>query len=229
MPRFDEAEQEAKRAAFDAGASTWVSWNNVQYTTTASTTTTVMNAVTWSTWNSVCMTSGNTVTGQPQWTDWNAAYEEAGELSAEQQAERDAAQAERRRQQDEREEEWRQRAAEQKRERETASARARELLRVLLSDAQWARYEENGWFEVRGSKGGRWRIRDNGQSGNVDLMPEIGDERDVTYCAHPPGSLPDADAHAAQMLTLVTDEDAFVRTANVHYRRPAPGGLRAVA
>jgi hypothetical protein len=51
-------------------------------------------------------------------------------------------------------------------------------------------------------------------------MPEIGEERDMTLCAHPPGHLPDADAHAAQMLALVTDDEAFERTANVHYRRP---------
>ena len=40
--------------------------------------------------------------------------------------------------------------------------------------------------------------------------------------AHPPDSLPDADAHLAQMLALVTDEEKFLRVANCHYRRPAP-------
>jgi hypothetical protein len=91
----------------------------------------------------------------------------------------------------------------------------------LLSDEQAVSYRENGWFEVRGSRGGRWRIRNRGQAGNVDLMPEIGEVREASYCCHPPGGLPDADAHAAQMLHLVTDEDGFRRTANLAYGRAA--------
>lgn len=133
----------------------------------------------------------------------------------------------RERRQAERDADWQRRQEEQERERDAVRARAQELLRSLLSDEQWASYQGNGWFEVRGSKGGRWRIRNRGQSGNVDLMPEIGEERDATYCAHPPGGLPDADAHAAQMLALVTDEEAFARVANVHYRNPAREAERA--
>lgn len=231
-----DAVQEAKREAFEAGAYTWRSWNNVY---TVSNTTTV--PAPWQAWNTAyTATGGNlsygsssftgnivTFTGQPQWTYWNTDYEE----TAEQQAEREAAHAEQRRLQAERDAEWLRRAGEQRLEREQATSRARELLRSLLSEEQWASYEENGWFEVRGSKGGRWRIRDRGQSGNVDLMPEIGDERDATYCAHPPDGLPDADAHIAQMLALVTDEEAFVKVANVHYRRPGtvPPFMRVVA
>jgi hypothetical protein len=52
-------------------------------------------------------------------------------------------------------------------------------------------------------------------------MPEIGEERESSWCAHPPGGLPDADAHLAQMLHLITDEDGFMRVANRHYQRPA--------
>ena len=115
----------------------------------------------------------------------------------------------------------RQRTDERRIAREVARTRAEELLLSLLSEEQAASYRERGWFEVRGSKGGRWRIRNRGQSGNVDLMPEIGEEREATYCAHPPDGLPDADAHVAQMLALVTDEEAFLRVANCHYRRPA--------
>lgn len=104
--------------------------------------------------------------------------------------------------------------------RKQAASKAEELLLSLLSEEQARTYQEHDWFEVRGSRGGRWRIRNRGQSGNVDLMPEIGDEREATYCAHPPGDLPDADAYVAQMLHLVTDEDDFKRTANLHYQRP---------
>ena len=90
----------------------------------------------------------------------------------------------------------------------------------MLTDQQARDYVEHGWFEVRGSRGGRYRIRNRGQSGNVDLMPEIGNERDATMCIHPPGNLPAADAQLAQLLHLVTDEDGFRRTANIAYRRP---------
>jgi GAF domain-containing protein len=229
-----DAVQEAKREAFESGAYTWQSWNNTAYVTTSGTTSV---PVTWQSWNT-SYTAGNPVSygsgsistsGMTlnQWTYWNGDREE----TAEEHAEREAARVELRRLQEERDAERLRRAEEQRLERNQARDRARELLRSLLSDAQWASYEENGWFEVRGSRGGRWRIRDRGQSGNVDLMPEIGDERDATYCAHPPGGLPDADAHIAQMLALVTDEEAFVRVANVRYRRQGtvPPFMRAVA
>jgi hypothetical protein len=99
-------------------------------------------------------------------------------------------------------------------ERENARSRARVLLLAVLTPEQAADYTERDWFEVRGSHGGRWRIRRNGQAGNVDLMPEGGSEPVASFCAHPPGSLPDADAHLAQLLALVTDEDAFTRVAH---------------
>jgi hypothetical protein len=95
------------------------------------------------------------------------------------------------------------------------------VLLSLLTAEQAASYQENGWFEVRGSRGGRWRIRNRGQAGNVDLMPEIGEERDASFCVHPPDGLPDADAHLAQMLALVTDEDRFRQVANCVHRRAA--------
>jgi hypothetical protein len=219
---------EEKREAYDAGASAWVSWNTDAYgnlygTTSSATTAYIGN--TWSNWNTVYTgTSGYGITYAgtstqatfaPQWASWNTSYEE----TAEQEAARLDREAEDRRLAEERRAERDAQYAEESRLREEAKARSLELLRSLLSDEQWSDYTERGWFEVRGSRGGRWRIRNNGQYGNVDLMPEIGQERDVTYCAHPAGSLPSADAHAAQMLALVTDEEMFVRTANVHYRR----------
>ena len=56
-------------------------------------------------------------------------------------------------------------------------------------------------------------------------MPEIGNERDVSYCCHPPGQLPNADAHVAQMLHLVTDEDDFRETGR---QRVLPAGRACV-
>lgn len=204
------AVQDEKREAFEAGAVAWNSWNRTLYCcTSASSSTAATFDVTWETWNTAG-TSGITVlTGSPQWVAWNAGWQE----TEDQRLERERLEAERRAA-------WEAHRA----EREQAGARALELLRSLLTDGQWASYQEKGWFEVRGRSGRRWRVRSRGQSGNVDLMPEAGEERDATYCAHPPEGLPDADAHAAQMLALVTDDEAFLRTANRHWRR---AGLEA--
>lgn len=168
---------------------------------------------TWAAWNQSYSTGTTTaqflttnIVTTATWTNWNAGWTETRE------------QRELRERQNR---EWNQRQSELRAARVAASDRALELLAALLTDEQMASYRNKGWFEVRGSKGGRWRIRNRGQSGNVDLMPEIGEERLATYCAHPPENLPDADAHLAQVLALVTDEDAFTKVANLHYRRPA--------
>lgn len=221
--------QPAKAAAFNAGATAWIAWNGTTYSSTATT-----NNVTWEMWNSTAgsavlyNTTTSTVTWvQPNWTSWNTDYEE----TAEQRAERELARAERERQRAEANARYAAEEAERQAARARASDRAQELLLSLLSDEQAATYREHGWFEVRGSSGRRWRIRNRGQSGNVDLMPEIGEEREMSLCAHPSVRLPDADAHLAQMLALVTDDEAFERTANVHWRNPArqPAFMRAVA
>jgi hypothetical protein len=172
---------------------TWQSWNAAYFT---STTIPV---------NYLYVSSATTTMYVPAWGAWNTAYEE----TREQREVRERCEAA-----------ARQRAEDLRRAREAASNRAEELLLSLLTEEQAASYRERGWFEVRGSRGGRWRIRNRGQAGNVDLMPEIGEEREATYCAHPPDGLPDADAHVAQMLALVTNEEEFLRVANCRYRRP---------
>ena len=213
--------QPFKEQAFRAWSpgQTWFAW--------CSTTSTTMTTsdLTWQVWNSnVTTTSGSLALNYPsgttyvstgsQWVSWNTSYTELTEEQAAAFAEAQQAALERQAAQ---EAQW----AAERAEREKASERAAALLLSLLSPEQAATYREHGWFEVRGSSGRRWRIRNRGQSGNVDLMPEIGEERDASFCAHPPGHLPDADAHVAQMLALVTDDEAFERTANVHWRRPA--------
>lgn len=215
------AVQPEKREAFEAGAQMWVSWNNGYTASSTTGSTLILGDQAWGAWNVVysgtagngyafSSTTGSTIGGTVTWSTWNSAYQETEDERLE------------------REERQRQMAAErqarwdaEEKARLEANARALGLLRSLLSDEQWASYQEKGCFEVRGSSGRRWRIRDRGQSGNVDLMPEIGEERAATYCAHPPGGLPTADAHAAQMLALVTDDEAFLRTANLHWRRAA--------
>lgn len=223
-------------AAFDAlpaagtslpgNAAAWQAWN-YNYTTSIST---PANTLIWQQWNTVyssatsitlpspqlyASTGGSTLV-IPAWTSWNTVYTE----TREQREARELRQVQQRQRDEEtraaREVEY----AERRRVRAVASARAEELLLSLLSPEQARTWREHGWFEVQGSRGGRWRIRNRGQSGNVDLMPEIGQERLATYCAHPPDGLPDADAHLAQMLHLATDEDGFRRVANVRWVAP---------
>jgi hypothetical protein len=94
------------------------------------------------------------------------------------------------------------------------TARAEKLLLSLLDEAQAASYLRDGWFEVRGSAGGLFRIGRRGQAGNIDELPPGGGPRIASWCAHPSGGFPDADAHAAQYLALVTDEPGFRAVAN---------------
>jgi hypothetical protein len=232
------AVQPQKREAFDAGASGWVTWN-ADYTTalyTATTSNTAYIEPAWGSWNiTYTVTSGNTLVYDansnvaipsggsltvttPQGSYWNEQAQETGDQRAAREEREQQVQAD-----------WQRRYEEQERERQAVRDRALELLRSLLTDGQWASYQEKGWFEVRGKSGRRWRVRNRGQSGNIDLMPEIGEERDATYCAHPPGDLPDADAHAAQMLALVTDDEAFLRVANRYWRRPPGDDPGAIA
>lgn len=193
-------------------ACTWTCWNH-QYVTQTTGTTVLINPPAWEAWNSsIYSTAAGTTTiilVPTQWQSWNTLYAETAEQERARWQAQQEAQAERDR-----------RYAALRAERLVASSRAEELLLSLLSEEQAASYRERGFFEVTGSRGGRWRIRSNGQAGNVDLMPEIGDVRDASFCCHPPDGLPAADAHLAQMLQLVSDEDGFRRTANVAYRRP---------
>ena len=196
-------------AAIPAGPAGWTgstATNDTMWVQWQSTATTTAN-VPWPAW---CSTAGTSVpfvvSSGTQWYAWNDTWTETQEQH--QARERTQAQTLLRQQ-------------EAAKAQLVAKERALELLGYVLTPAQMATYRDRGWFEVVSSRGRRWRIRDRGQSGNVDLMPEIGDERLASYCAHPPGGLPDPDAHLAQALQLATDEDAFLAVANCHYRRPA--------
>jgi hypothetical protein len=123
--------------------------------------------------------------------------------------------------------EWARRHAEQAKRRLRVTERAEALLLSLLDGAQARSYLEDGWFEVRGSAGGRFRINRRGQAGNVDELPAEGGHRIASYCIHPSGGFPDADAHAAQYLALVTDEPGFRAVANRTPRHRLPAGMAA--
>lgn len=185
------------------GGSAWAGWNQSYASGTIGFTTTTATA---------CISNGAT------WVSWNTPVQESEDQQRERE-ERARLAAER----------WAAEDAERKAVQGAANARALELLRSMVSEQQWADYQAKGWFEVRGSRGRRWRIRKSGQSGNVDLMPETGEVREASFCAHPRDWLPNADAHLAQMLALVTDEEEFVRVANVHHgRRPVYEPLEPV-
>ena len=112
--------------------------------------------------------------------------------------------------------------------RQVADARAHVLLLSLLTDDQAESYRRHGWFVVLGSAGGWYRIRNEGQAGNVDELTEDG-QRTATWCCHPPGGLPHADAYIAQLLQLEADEPGFRATGNrTPVRRPAERPLVTV-
>jgi len=119
--------------------------------------------------------------------------------------------------------EARQRAIYEERNQRRAAARtrARTLLEQFLDDEQKAELERHGRFYVTGSRGRRYCIRAEGQSGNVDLLKADGSLQ-ARLCAHPryvPDShelLPEGDAWLMQMIEIRHDEDHFLRTANVH-------------
>jgi hypothetical protein len=187
----------------------WANWS-----TTASTVVTA--AGTWGAWNQQYLITP-VITGNVTWHQWN------GQLHAV------APVAETPQQQAAREERARQYAedlAGRQRTRARAASRALALLMSFLDDEQQRSYRDDGWFDITGSRGRRWRIEACGQAGNVLLLPAAPDAAEAdAFCCHPPGGLPDADAHLAQMLHLVTDEEGFMRTANPAGRRR----LQAVA
>lgn len=180
---------------------TWVSWN-----TTATTGTVGV----WGNWNQTYVVTQPIILQPGEvWGAWNIQCQpvQVQPETAEQRAAR--------------EEHARRRNADQahrRQVRERARDKALALLMSFLDDDQQRTYRDQGYFDIAGSRGRRWRIEDRGQSGNVLLLPSDGEVAE-SFCCHPPGGLPDADAHLAQMLHLVTDEDDFERTANRSGRR----------
>jgi hypothetical protein len=91
--------------------------------------------------------------------------------------------------------------------------RALGLLRSLLTPHQRRVMKERDYIPVTGSQGGRYRVHTRGGLAfNVDTGP--GWRRRL--CAYPHAEIPLPDKWAAQVLTLRTDEAAFLRVAN-HY------------
>lgn len=116
---------------------------------------------------------------------------------------------------------------ERREQRQLASVRARALLENFLSDQQKAELEQQGYFHVVGSRGRLYRILARGQAGNVELLRPDG-MLQARLCAHPRNNLPNEDAWLAQMLELRSDENHFLRVANLHVGS-LPGDLYAAA
>lgn len=214
----------------------WVAWNQT-YTTTATMATInqtyTTNTIDWlyqpmqlgTTWT---VTANTSYADEVYWTGWNNTYRrqrQAEELHRQQmlgQVETDEQRAEREARRAEREAVRQAEAAKQAEQKLAADSRARELLLAWLDDQQKLDLAAHGWFEVISNNGRRWRIRTGDLVGNVDLMPEQGDTRLASYCAHPPGrdGLPFDDHHLAQKLVLEAEEERFLNVAYLHYRRP---------
>lgn len=99
----------------------------------------------------------------------------------------------------------------QEEERKAAVARAEELLKDNLSEAQRKEYEKDKHFHVVAG-GKTYRIR-KGWSGNVELLNGKGEVLS-RYCIHPTTYVPEEDNMLAQKLMLETAEEEFVRVAN---------------
>jgi hypothetical protein len=172
----------------------WLSW------TSASTASTVYDhganrlLLTADSYVSQAVTASNSL----YWTNWIAHQEE----TAEQRVARNVAN-----------EQWQARQRDMAAVRKAASERAERLLVACLSSAQRGELTTAGWFEVQSSRGRRYRIR-RGRVRNVIEVDMLG--RTLrTYCCHPFDGVPDADTMLAQKLMLETQEDEFLRLANV--------------
>lgn len=201
-------------------ATIWYTWNALSnnYTQVATGGTNTVRYV-WSAWNNTTTTQatlGTIIPAQQVWGHWNyqphlVTQTPMPTLTAEQVAEGLRVEAEH------------QAAATARVEAHHAKYRAAQtkalrLLEYLLTAEQHAELVAHKRIHVRGSRGRRYCIHANGQSGNVHYLNDKG-EIVGRLCAHPGGYLPDADAWLAQLLALQDNEDAFCAIANVHWGR----------
>ena len=97
--------------------------------------------------------------------------------------------------------------------------RAELTLLSFLSPTQKRSYKSYNTFQVIGSHGTLYRINCEHFSGNVDWFNDVGTHRG-TLCGHSDRdwrdeSIPCWDHYLAQMLSLVTDEIAWLRIAHL--------------
>ncbi len=97
--------------------------------------------------------------------------------------------------------------------RAKAKARARELLLSHLSRRQREEFAKTQAFRVRGSSGGRYRLK-LGRTSNVERLEDGTDKVLKVYCCHPDDDVPDEDTLIAQKMTIECDEEHFLAKAN---------------
>lgn len=96
--------------------------------------------------------------------------------------------------------------------RNEAERRARDILLSHLSVEQIRRLKEEGWFAVRGSEGGSYRIH-IGTNGNVHRHGVFG-RMNARLCFQPSEyGMPVLDVMLAQKLALEAAEDIVLRVA----------------
>lgn len=205
---------------------TWAQWATATNTNSASTLTLAtydVNPV-WSRWTS----AGTTATNVNLWPSWVTQFADAVLARRERDWPRQAYQtpaprvvteedlARNRRWELQREAQLEeQRVA--RAARAAAEAKAEELLRANLSEAQRQELEQHDWFLVIGKTGEIFRIR-RGRSANVDVIDPKTGAIVKRLCAHPNVHCPDADTMLAQKLHLEDDAQSFIRVANDHGR-----------
>lgn len=116
-------------------------------------------------------------------------------------------------------------------DRRRANRRAMLTLLQFIRPEQRDEFRRHGHFYVRGGATGRRYRINRGRVANIDVLDGNG-LVDHRLCAHPNLAVPDYDTMLAQALFLEApeDEEAFVRTANIHPRptrqpTPAPAAI----
>lgn len=104
-------------------------------------------------------------------------------------------------------------AAKREEEQRLADARAKELLKGALVQAQLERFERDECIPVDTAKGNKYLIR-KGRTKNIDVLNPDGTVKH-RLCVHPASDCPDFDTMLAQKLWLEHSEDEILRMANV--------------
>lgn len=94
-----------------------------------------------------------------------------------------------------------------------ADARAKELLKGALAQAQLERFDRDECIPVDTAKGNKYLIR-KGRTKNIDVLNPDGSVKH-RLCVHPASDCPDFDTMLAQKLWLEHSEDEILRMANV--------------
>ena len=97
--------------------------------------------------------------------------------------------------------------------RKRAEKKANQLLMEFLTLPQKKEYKDKGFFHLESESGKVYRIH-KARSHNVKLVEE--GKLTKSLCAHPIEGVPDEDTMLAQALMLMTQEQAFLKIANVN-------------